>query len=146
MSFASWGETASSTKQPHDSNTHNLCISISLCHSRSHRVLCALLYPHLLRWWWVSSSRLLRLLLWITRCIISTNVLNMHRSAAGKLSLRAAQASRSFSTSSGSQRLARSQQNALVAGRNPLAVMARSSLQCRGYAMAAEESNKGVVC
>jgi hypothetical protein len=70
----------------------------------------------------------------------------MYRCAAGKLSLRAAQASKSFSTSSASGAYAGSRQNALIAGRKPLAVVARSSLQRRGYAMAAEETNKGVVC
>ncbi|KAL6241094.1 2-oxoglutarate dehydrogenase E1 component [Rhinocladiella similis] len=68
----------------------------------------------------------------------------MYRCATGKLSLRAAQASKSYSTSSATRALAGARQNALIAGRKPLAVMARTSLQRRSYAMTAEDSNKGV--
>jgi hypothetical protein len=71
----------------------------------------------------------------------------MYRCVAGKLSLRAAQASRPFtSSSSNAQILSRSRQNALVAGRKPLALVVPGSLQRRSYAIAAEETNKGVVC
>lgn len=70
----------------------------------------------------------------------------MYRCTAGKLSLRAAHASRSLYTSSKSQFASGSRQNALIAGRKPLALVARASLQRRSYAIAAEESNKGVVC
>lgn len=70
----------------------------------------------------------------------------MYRCTAGKLSLRAVHASRFLHTSSKSQIASASRQNALVAGRKPLAVVACSSMQRRSYAIAAGEFNKGVVC
>jgi hypothetical protein len=69
----------------------------------------------------------------------------MYRCTAGKLTLRALPASRALHTSSSSRIFSSSRQNAVVAGRKPLALVARGSLQRRSYAIAAEESNKGVV-
>jgi hypothetical protein len=85
---------------------------------------------------------------WTVLCTISSPLQPsiMYRYTAGKLPLRAAQASRYFHTTPSSQALSGARQNALTAGRKPLAVMARSSSLRRSYAMAAEESNKGVVC
>lgn len=134
------GQTASGFKHSQSLHLH------SLCHSRRLRVRCVsgyILTPSLVVGVFLPTASPS---LWIIRCINSSDFYNMYRSAAGKLSLRATQASRSFSTSCGSHGLARGHQNALIAGRKPLAVMARSSLQRRGYAMAAEETNKGVVC
>jgi hypothetical protein len=70
----------------------------------------------------------------------------MYRYAAGKLPLRAAQASRSLHTSTTVQCLAAGRRYGLVAGRKPLALMAAGSMQRRSYAMAVEDTNKGVVC
>lgn len=51
-----------------------------------------------------------------------------------------------MNTQGGSQLVARRAQNALVAGRKPLAVVAQASDQRRSYAMAIENTDKGVVC
>lgn len=73
----------------------------------------------------------------------------MYRCAAGKLPMRAAISTRCLFTSSQPQLVRGARCNgkdtALVAGRKPLALMTTRSIQRRNYAIAAEESNKGVV-
>lgn len=70
---------------------------------------------------------------------------NMYRCAAGKLPMKVARSARCLTTSSHLHHIRGIRQNALVTGRKPLAVMTTSSVPHRNYAIAAEESNKGVV-
>jgi len=69
----------------------------------------------------------------------------MYRCAAGKLPMKAARSARCLSTSSHLPYIRGTRQNALVAGRKPLAVMTIGAAQRRNYAIAAEESSHGVV-
>jgi hypothetical protein len=67
------------------------------------------------------------------------------RSSGGQLLRGACKSARSLSTAAGPRSLnAASRENALSSGRTPNALAAQAS-QRRTYAMAAEESNKGVV-
>lgn len=69
----------------------------------------------------------------------------MYRCAFAKLPPRAQRASRSLYTASNAQLVSGTQRTCLASARKPLALVLRTSLQTRSYAIAAEDSNKGVV-
>ena len=68
------------------------------------------------------------------------------RNPAGRLLLRTAHRSRQIHTGPSSLAISSSRKHALVSGRTPLALVARSQQQRRGYAMPLEATNQGVVC
>lgn len=67
------------------------------------------------------------------------------RNSGRKLLTRASECPRRFYTSSGLRVAADARQNALSTHRKPLAIVSHVSQQSRRYAIAAEDTNKGVV-